>query len=214
MATLSQARMVGGVGSILAFIPFLNIIGLILILISINNASNSVKDRSIFNQAIIAVSLEIVGAVVGLFVFFASLASSLFTFGLSAIIGAFSGLAIAWVFLLISAIFLRRCYEGMASKLGVDSFRTAGTLYLVGAALLIAFGLGIIIIFVGLIFQAIAFFSIPDQPPTGSGGVPGPMAAPPPPMAPPGGATKFCTNCGNRIAASATFCNNCGAKQP
>ncbi len=32
------------------------------------------------------------------------------------------------------------------------------------------------------------------------------------PVAPPG--TKFCTNCGTQLAASATFCSNCGAKQP
>ena len=40
----------------------------------------------------------------------------------------------------------------------------------------------------------------------------GPMAGPASPTAPPG--TKFCTNCGAQLEASATFCSKCGAKQP
>ncbi len=40
----------------------------------------------------------------------------------------------------------------------------------------------------------------------------GPTSAPSGPVAPPG--SKFCTNCGVQLDASATFCSKCGAKQP
>jgi len=76
---------------------------------------------------------------------------------------------------------------------------------------------GFIILFIAEIMQAIAFFSIPDRPPTQGAGVsPDPSAAPPLPPSMPlqGGPTKFCTNCGTKISPSATFCYACGAKQP
>jgi hypothetical protein len=101
----------------------------------------------------------------------------------------------------------------MGQKLGVGMFRTAATLYLVGAALTIVF-VGFILLLIGQIVQAVAYFSIPDQVPAQAGtGALGSTAAPPS-MAPLADATKFCVSCGNKIAANATFCNTCGAKQP
>jgi hypothetical protein len=127
-----------------------------------------------------------------------------------------AGLLVVWVFLVISAVFLRRAYDKMSERLGVKMFDTAATFYLIGAILTIVF-VGFIILFIAEIMQAIAFFSIPDRPPTQGAGVsPDPSAAPPLPPSMPlqGGPTKFCTNCGTKISPSATFCYACGAKQP
>jgi len=44
-------------------------------------------------------------------------------------------------------------------------FHTAALLYLIGAALIILFGLWFIILFVAEILGIVAFFSIPDQVP-------------------------------------------------
>jgi hypothetical protein len=124
------------------------------------------------------------------------------------------GLAVVWIMLVVSAVYVRRAYGAISSKLNVGMFGTAGLLYLIGAATTIVL-VGFIILFVAQILLVVAFFSIPSQlPGQGTGGMPGPMGVPPPPMSPPGGATKFCVSCGNKISASATFCNNCGAKQP
>ena len=132
-----------------------------------------------------------------------------------AFLGVLGGLLVVWIFLVISAVFLRRCYDTMGKKLGVSIFNTAATLYLVGAALTIVF-VGFIVLFIAEIIQAIAYFSIPALPPgQGMGGSLGSTSAATAPQAqapPPG--PKFCTNCGTKISPSATFCYSCGAKQP
>ena len=222
MATLSQAKTLGGVGSILIFIPFISLIGYILMIIAVKQISDDLQDGSIFNNILIAAVTGIVGAIAGAFFILASvgaIAKVSTTAGLGAERGAFlgvlGGLLVVWIFLVISAVFLRRCYDTVSERLGVSTFNTAATLYLVGAALTIVF-VGFIILFIAEVIQAVAFFSIPDRPPgPGVGGPAGPTGAAPAPQAqaPPPGAAKFCTSCGAKISPSATFCYNCGAKQ-
>jgi len=214
MATLSQAKTLGGVGSILIFIPFVSLVGYILIIIAIKDISDDLQDKTIFRNVVIAAATGIVGALAGAAVFVFGAVTGILTGGVSAFLGIAAGLFVVWVFLIVSAVFLRRAYNSMSKELGVGMFSTAATLYLVGAALTIVL-VGFILLFIAEILQAVAYFSIPSQPPTqGAGASAGPTAAPPPTMSPPpGGATKFCTNCGTKISPSATFCYSCGAKQ-
>ncbi len=215
MATLSQAKTLGGVGSILVLIPFVSLVGYILIIIAVKEISDDLQDNAIFNNILIAAITGIVGALAGAsFIIFGAIGGIL-TYGMSAILGAITGLLVVWVFLIVSAVFLKKAYDTMSVKLGVGTFRTAATLYLVGAVLTVVL-VGFLVLFVAEILQAVAYFSIPEQRTAqGAGTSPGPIAtaAPPPLASPAAGATKFCTSCGNKIAASATFCNNCGAKQ-
>lgn len=92
------------------------------------------------------------------------------------------GLVVIWVFYLISAIFLWKSYDRIATRLNVNMFHTTGLLYLIGAALTIII-VGLLIVLIAEILQIVAFFSIPDQ-------LPGPMpqqtwGQPPPPTMPP-----------------------------
>src|SRR5437660_5975979 len=205
MASLGQAKTLGGVGSILAclfFIPnagaFLFIIGLILILFAVKNAADSLGDQSIFNNMLYSVILAIVGVVAITAIYFVALASFAglgflggvpsrtgVTTGFFAIIGTLIlGLVVLWVFILTSAIFLKKTYDAMAVKMRVDMFRTTGLLFLIGAATLVV-GIGFIIVFITAILQIVNFFSIPEQlqPSMPSQQAWGPPA-PPPPMAP------------------------------
>jgi uncharacterized membrane protein len=214
MTTLSQAKTLGGIGSILIFIPFVSLLGYILIIIAIKDISDDLQDKTIFRNVLIAGATGIVGALAGASVIVFGAVTGILTRGISAFFGVFAGLFIVWVFLIVSAVFLRRAYGSIGKELGVPMFSTAATLYLVGAALTIVL-VGFIVLFIAEILQAVAYFSIPDQPPTqGAGASTAPAAAPPPSMPPTGGATKFCTNCGAKISPSATFCYSCGAKQP
>jgi uncharacterized membrane protein len=216
LATLSQARTLGGIGAILVFIPFVSVIGYILIIIAVKDIADYLQDRSIFNNVLIAAVAGIIGAIAGAVVI-VGVVTTAFVLGVSSFLGIVTGLLIVWVFLIASAIFLRRAYATIAERLGVGLFRTAATLYLVGAALTIVF-VGFILLFIAEILQAISYFSIPEQFTTQATGwapgsaVPPPSAASMPPLT--AGATKFCTSCGSSIPASATFCVNCGAKQP
>jgi len=214
MATLSQAKTLGGVGSILVFIPFVSIVGYILVIIAVKDIADELQDRTIFNNLVIAAVTGIVGALAGGFFFVFGAVAAVATFSVSAILGVIAGLLVIWIALIVSAIFLKRTYDTMGQKLGVGMFKTAATFYLVGAALTIVF-VGFILLLIAQILQAVAYFSIPDQLPAQAGsGAQGPTAAPPSLMSPLPGATKFCVTCGNKIAATATFCNSCGAKQP
>jgi len=208
MSRLGDAKILGGIGAILLLIPGINIVGYILILIAVKYVSDELGDKSIFDNMLYAVIAGIIGVAAAAFIIFTGVVFGVFTFAMSAIAGVIVGLAVAWIALVVSSIFIRRSYDTMATKLNVGMFRTAGMLYFVGAILTIVL-VGFVILLIAAILQIVAFFSIPESPP-GMG---------PPPV---GGAMaqshapgmKFCPSCGAQLAASATFCSKCGAKQP
>jgi len=211
MSKLGDAKTLGGIGAILLLIPGISIVGYILILIATKYVSDELGDKSIFDNMLYAVITGIVGVAAAAFIIFTGAAFSAITFTSSAIAGVIVGLAVAWIFLIISSIFIRRAYNTMATKLNVGNFRTAGTLYFVGAILTIIL-VGFIILLVADILQIIAFFGIPDTVPgmqaQSMGGMgPQPMGS----MSAQAG-TKFCPNCGTQLAATATYCTKCGAK--
>jgi len=69
MASLSSAKTLGGVGGILVFIPFLSLVGWILILLATKEISDSVQDKTIFDDALLAGITAVIGAVVFAIVF-------------------------------------------------------------------------------------------------------------------------------------------------
>jgi len=207
MGKLSDAKMLGGIGSILQIIPFISIVGYILVLISVKYISDEVNDGSIFSDMLYAVITGIVGFIIGAGVLFFGALSSMFTAGIGAITGGITFLAIVWIVLIVSAIFVRRAFDKMATKLNVGMFRTAGMLYFIGALLTIIL-VGFIILFVAFILQVVAFFSIPES----QQAAPAQMVTPGSPAAPLG--FKFCPSCGTQMPVAAGFCPKCGAKQP
>jgi uncharacterized membrane protein len=237
MVTLSQAKTFGGIGSILVFIPFVSVAGFILLIIAGSGIADALQDRSIFRNTLGSEIAGIVGALLGA-VMIVEVLSGLFTGTL--VTSLMTLLLISWVCLLLSAIFLRRLNSAIASQLGVGIFKASAILYMIGAALTILL-VGFFILFIAQILQAVAYFSIPDLPPSSSpsssasspplysqptdwaspGSTTTPLSSPSsqpigtPPGAPPQNVpTKFCTNCGSKIALSAVFCNQCGARQP
>jgi uncharacterized membrane protein len=213
MATLSQAKILGGIGSILIFIPFVSLVGYVLLIVAINDIADYAGDRAIFNNVVIAAVTGIIGALAGAAVISLGVIGSRFSYGVAGLAGLGVGLFIAWVALIVSSVFLKRAYDDIALKLGVGTFKTAATLYLIGSVLTIIL-LGFIVLFVAEIVQAVAFFSIPEElQRVGAPGSPSTasLAASPPPT--PGTANKFCASCGAKISPTATFCYACGAKQ-
>ena len=225
MASLSSAKTLGGVGGILVFIPFLSLVGWILILLATKEISESVQDKTIFDDALLAGITAVIGAVVFAFVFalvvFTGSSAGPFSPGPFAFSGLFLGvLAAFWVFTLISAIFLKRSYEKISQRLNVSAFATTGLLYLIGAALTIVL-VGFLIILIALIFQVVAYFSIQDRPQSLGWGQPAPQTFAPPstlqqpatPQQQPPVESKFCSKCGAKLPAVAVLCTGCGAKQ-
>ncbi len=209
MSRLGDAKTLGGIGSILLLIPGINIVGYILILIATKYISDELGDKSIFDNMLYAVVAGIVGAAAAAFIIFTGAVFGVFTFAVSAIVGIIGALAIAWIALIFSALFIRRAYDTMATKLNVGTFRTTGLLYFIGAILIILL-VGFLFLFVAAILQIVAFFSITEA---AQGAQPQPAAQPSTVQASQPG-TKFCPTCGTRLASSDTFCPKCGAKQP
>ena len=226
MGSLSSAKTLGGVGGILVLLPGISLVGWILILLATKEISESVHDKTIFDDALLAAITAVIGAVVFAAFVFTGAIGGLFlpgpfgsggvgVFGFLVILGAF------WIFTIISAIFLKRSYEKISQRLNVSAFATAGLLYLIGAALTIVL-VGFLIILIALIFQVVAYFSIQDRPPSPGWGVPAPPTFAPPTLTPQPAApsqqqspveSKFCFKCGAKLSSVTVFCTNCGAKQ-
>ncbi len=69
-------------------------------------------------------------------------------------------IATLWVFGIIATFFVRRSLVQLSAKTNVGLFSTAGTLLLIGAVLVIVFGLGLLLMWIGALLLAIAFFRI------------------------------------------------------
>ncbi|MDA4119762.1 MAG: DUF996 domain-containing protein [Thaumarchaeota archaeon] len=218
MGKLESAKIFGGIGSLLQLVPGVAIIGYILTLIAVKYISDEVKDSAIFTDMIYAVITGIIGIAFGGSLLFLGVATSVITLGIGALFGLVSFLFIAWIALIISSIFIRRAFGKIATQLNVGTFRTAGTLYFVGALLTIVL-VGFVLLFIAFILQIVAFFSIHEAQPM----APAPMttatapattatAAPTSPA--PQSTSKFCANCGTQMASFAMYCPKCGARQP
>jgi len=90
MASLSQAKTLGGIGAILALLFWvpahvgivLLIVGLVLMLFAVKNIANILGDQAIFSNMMYSVILAIIGPIIATVVLLAAAAS---------VIGAFSG---------------------------------------------------------------------------------------------------------------------------
>jgi uncharacterized membrane protein len=187
MSQLTDAKTLGGVGSILvvlAAVPnigwVLGIAGFIMILVAINKISQVVKENKIYSNMLTAVILSVIAIAIGSFTVIGaaihvlgmgSFVGTRFVFApgistaewLGLVAGIVGGLLAVWAFLIASALFVRRSYNLVASKLNVKMFETAGLLYLIGAATAII-GIGFILLIVAEVLLAVAFFSIEERP--------------------------------------------------
>lgn len=194
MAGLTDAKYIGGIGSVLmllAIVPeagfILFLIGVVMVAIAAKRISDVVEDPSIFRNMLLGIILLIVGGFAGVAVGLAlglwrifQLISTIplsgdfqFDFDdpqllsilMDIAIAVLAALVIIWVFAIVSSIFLRKSFVSMSKRLGVGLFSTVGLLYLIGAASAIVL-IGFLILFIAVIIQVIAFFTMPEQPPT------------------------------------------------
>jgi uncharacterized membrane protein len=167
--------MLGGIGYILVLLPipliwiFLNIAGFILVLISMYQLSNILRKPAIFQKALIGTILVLAGILIA------------FAFGLMALIplfvspknetGAILGLGlgvivaiiVAYAISLAAFYFYKEAYKILAQATAHNLFKIAGLLMFIGAITTILFGLGLLLIIVGYIVLAVAFFTAPNE---------------------------------------------------
>ncbi len=188
-----------GILPYIGYFGIVEVVGVILVLVSLYGLANFYREKGIFNNAIFGVLAAIVGAIISGVVIVVTVLASLTDFlyqvfpdwngdwaaiqGLtpntanidpSAIIPFITGMilvfVVVWVFAIIAAFFIRRSLKELAVRSGTGLFSTAGLLLLIGAVLIIIFGLGIILVWIATLILAIAFFTMktpePVPPPT------------------------------------------------
>ena len=72
-------------------------------------------------------------------------------------------IATLWIFGIVATFLVRRSLVQLSAKTNVGLFSTAGTLLLIGAVLIFLFGLGLLLMWIGVLLLAIAFFRIRSQ---------------------------------------------------
>jgi uncharacterized membrane protein len=172
----------------------IELVGAILVLVAMKGFADYYREAGIFNNTLYAVISAIVGA--GAFVAIAFLAFVDFfsELGINLTLGNFSNwstqissidwqtinmstigkfvgfifldIVVLFVFILITAILLRKSLGILSAKSGVGLFGTTGTVLLVGAVLILAFGIGLILVWISTLLLAIAFFQVRPPIPT------------------------------------------------
>jgi len=195
--TLESSKNLGGVGAILLFIgvlpwiaPYgwiLGLIGLLLVMLGFKGLADYYQEAGVFNNALYAVILTIVGVVIFAVLLFTAAVGFLSALGLSfsnmadwsAVItewstGAAPDLTIVmdfvaqillagvalWICLIIGAVLLRKSLGVVSAKSGVGLFGITGLLILIGAVIPV---IGLLIIWIGVLLLAVAFFSVRPQ---------------------------------------------------
>ena len=181
-----------GIIPVISSYAIIELIGLILVMVALYNLASYYTERGIFNNALYGLIAGIVGGVIAAVVVFVAVITSLTDFlyqifptwngdwtalsGLTPDVsnlnptdilpfvgGILAALAILWIFAIIAAFFVRRSLVSLSAKSGVGLFSTAGLLLLIGSVLIIALGLGLILIWISALLLAIAFFQIKPQ---------------------------------------------------
>jgi uncharacterized membrane protein len=206
--SLESNKTLGGIGAILLAIPFLSLVGIILVLIAMKGMGDYYDDDDIFKNALYGFIFGIIGvialiAVILMFAFGFATVSPFITDSTRIAFTGFGLLIIAiitlYVFSLIGAIFYKKSLDTLSQKSNEQMFNTAGLILLIGAAIPLV---GEILKFVAWILAAVGFFSIkkiakaPESPAT----------------VPPANDKQFCKYCGAPIQPDAIFCQKCGKK--
>jgi len=202
---LETNKNLGGMGALLIVIaglgifgsPYvgaLGLVGLVLVMIALKGFADVYSEGSIFNNALYALIIAIVGGVVTIGAAFAAIMfwvsglpiditnpDSIAQFlqggfmdmdALFSLLGALViVLVLLFLFTVLTAFFFRKSLNTLSTKAGVNMFGTAGILMLIGALLTIIL-VGFVLIWIGFILLIVAFFSVraqaappPSQPP-------------------------------------------------
>jgi uncharacterized membrane protein len=215
--TVESSKNLAGVGSILLFLPFVNIVGLILVLIGVKDLSEYYKDSSMYQNAIKGLIFSVIGTICSGLAFSALFGFSVFGGIGGWLLGIGLGLlliVVAFVFQILAALSIKKTFYSLSDRSGEHLFHTTGTLFFIGAILTIIL-VGFFLIAISFILAAVAFFSIKTSPNTPSYNY---TSSSPSQSAEQSYQTtsasniksNFCPNCGSAVAPDASFCANCG----
>ncbi len=153
--------------------------GWVLILVSTKKIGEAVSDQDVFKDMLSAGAMAIAAIAVGNLVYLTEfpqlfMLSGPLVSGLSRqgsfypFVGFAIGALFIWTFYRLAAFNLKRSYRSISRETNNKWFHRSGRLFLLGTATAIVL-IGFLIVFVALILQVVAFYSIPDSLPAKSG---------------------------------------------
>lgn len=143
-----------------SFVPFLSLVGIILLLVGLRDLAQHYNDNSIFQNGLYAVIFGLIGIVAaGVILVSFFLGGFLLGGGFLGLAGIILALVIVFIFYILMAVYFRRAFDSLANKSGQGMFRTAGLLLFIGAILTIVI-IGLVLIFIAWILATAAFFSM------------------------------------------------------
>ncbi|NJE84635.1 DUF996 domain-containing protein [Thermococcus sp. CX2] len=159
MGELGNAKILGGVGALLGLVG-LGFIGFILKLLAVKKISEATGNDEIFQKYLYA---AILGIVSSLILFVAVMLPAMR--GRAMDVVGMGVVGVVGIVLLIAAVlFMKISYDLIAKETGVGMFHTVALLYIIGAVLMVVM-IGALVLFIAIILEVVAFFSLPDEVP-------------------------------------------------
>ncbi|MCL1977064.1 MAG: DUF996 domain-containing protein [Candidatus Bathyarchaeota archaeon] len=190
------------------------VIALILFLLAMHRLSNYYKEPSIFKNVLYSFLITIVGSIIIIIITLGSittltnnillapnstdpLAMALqLMISIAAIIGA------ALIIGIIEAVLYWRAFTKLGEKSGVETFKTAGLLYLIGGVLQIV-GVGAILVWIAWIFAARGYKQLQPQPVSSTSNYS-------PTTTSSNSGKIYCSYCGIENDTNGIYCKHCG----
>lgn len=156
--------------------PFSGIVtlgGLVCVLIAFFRAGTELNLPSIKRDILIAIVLNVIAYVLFIFIVGAAVMALVLhsrhsgdlDTGAAAAFGAGTILAglIGWVLTIVGSWYWYKASQSLTDGTGVGTYKTGGLLIFIGSIAIIVFGLGALVIWIGEIIQAVAFFSTQEE---------------------------------------------------
>ena len=191
----------------------LGFLSFVLFLVAMHRLSESYHKLGIFNNALYGFITNLIGGLVAVvldLVFFAEIVDNMRTRVPASVpslgplfLVVFGFALVIFVFSVIGAVFYMRAFNTLGDKSGVESFKTAGLLTLIGYVLTIV-GVGVILVWIAWIFAVAGFHSLKEPSPPS---YPSTAASVPADAMP---QRRYCSYCGSENLPTSEFCTHCG----
>ncbi len=204
-----------GFTAFLIAVGAIGVIGFILFMVAMYRLSHYYNEPSIFKNVLYAFIISIISGVILLileFTVFASLSGGISQTGTPTTTAPFTQFIITYlavigvslIFGIVNAVLYMRAFNKLGEKSGVDTFKTAGLLYLIGVLLTVVL-IGGLLVWIAWIFAAIGFKRLKVAPAT----APTVSYLPQSPLST-AMQTKRCANCGTENTSDSFYCRTCG----
>jgi uncharacterized membrane protein len=177
--------------------------GLILFVLAMHKLSQYYNEPSIFKNVLYGLLITIAAGVVSVVLEFGLIATIAYPSTVTStaavalitrlMLGFLAVFTVAIISAVINAVLYWRAFTKLGERSGVEVFKTAGLLYLIGSVLMIV-AVGVIIVWVAWIYAAKGFRA----------------STIPPTITPQNLGKIYCSYCGNENDQNAIYCKHCG----